>query len=646
MEIFVKKHVSLRLKVQKLIQESINKINWLSSLPAKYRDEIITSFLDNNLDVKKNHSYKIVVDLLGKSGLSDQQLSDISQLVETDLKIYGEQTNIQSADRKSPNNLHNFLHQDELVIQDQAADPNITASQDPKYLNKISEEQFEGQSSFEQKRINHIIKEENSKNKISSIRFSKKNIKNKQKLHIPMPKRASFENRSLNDFSDQATSKLSQMDLQSLTQNEGNQMRRLDLSGSMRNQTPIFDRKVEKDINYNYLPIPIQTRDLRHLKVLNEDLMNVTQSGTGSTNKNSYLVNKYCIPKPLKVSKKLEKEKSNGELLYLEQQREQRKDKFQKIQQDNLDKKERGLIGAKLKKERLERQLKKLRPLSSLCEAEQHNASTGNVQVMVTKQSIKIQDMSPLNIHSINNATIIIPVLDMLEKTGFQSRLKAQTPSFKFDVNHRNGPGQSSQSPLSMNRTGGPNYNQRPPLAKLIMQSLSPQKARRSTQRHSSTMSRRIDNNSKNNSKNTRQIQNKQQDSFSSSKNIHQQLKPKHSRDHVINFSNSKIRQKIARLIESKKGSIQYDNDDDFEEGDESILNSHMLSLQEKAQQSYMNRSAEEIIIKPEDELYIKFLKFKQAREVKREGYVTFKKEQPSSSNHQSGQTTIFGSQT
>jgi len=31
--------------------------------------------------VKKNHSYKIVVDLLGKSGLSEHQLADISQVL-------------------------------------------------------------------------------------------------------------------------------------------------------------------------------------------------------------------------------------------------------------------------------------------------------------------------------------------------------------------------------------------------------------------------------------------------------------------------------------------------------------------------------------------------------------------------------------
>jgi len=40
----------------------------------------------------------------------------------------------------------------------------------------------------------------------------------------------------------------------------------------------------------------------------------VTSNGKGFGN--NYLVNKYCIPRPLKVVKKTEKERTDGEILY------------------------------------------------------------------------------------------------------------------------------------------------------------------------------------------------------------------------------------------------------------------------------------------------------------------------------------------
>ena len=43
-----------------------------------------------------------------------------------------------------------------------------------------------------------------------------------------------------------------------------------------------------------------------------------------------------------------------------------------------------------------------------------------------------------MNIQSMNNATQIIPVIDMLEKAELQLRAKANTPSFRVDINHRN----------------------------------------------------------------------------------------------------------------------------------------------------------------------------------------------------------------
>lgn len=40
-------------------------MHWLSSLPQKYRDEIVDHLLKSNMELNQEHQYKIVVDLLG-----------------------------------------------------------------------------------------------------------------------------------------------------------------------------------------------------------------------------------------------------------------------------------------------------------------------------------------------------------------------------------------------------------------------------------------------------------------------------------------------------------------------------------------------------------------------------------------------------
>jgi hypothetical protein len=43
----------------------MNQVHWLSSLPQKYRDEIVDHLLKSKMELNQEHQYKIVVDLLG-----------------------------------------------------------------------------------------------------------------------------------------------------------------------------------------------------------------------------------------------------------------------------------------------------------------------------------------------------------------------------------------------------------------------------------------------------------------------------------------------------------------------------------------------------------------------------------------------------
>jgi hypothetical protein len=43
----------------------MNQVHWISSLPQKYRDEIVEHLLKSNMHLNQEHQYKIVVDLLG-----------------------------------------------------------------------------------------------------------------------------------------------------------------------------------------------------------------------------------------------------------------------------------------------------------------------------------------------------------------------------------------------------------------------------------------------------------------------------------------------------------------------------------------------------------------------------------------------------
>eukprot|EP00347_Sterkiella_histriomuscorum_P015735 403355879 len=51
MEIFVRKH------------EQTDKLTWLSSLPGKYKEEILEKLIEDNVDLNKSHQYKVVVDI-------------------------------------------------------------------------------------------------------------------------------------------------------------------------------------------------------------------------------------------------------------------------------------------------------------------------------------------------------------------------------------------------------------------------------------------------------------------------------------------------------------------------------------------------------------------------------------------------------
>ena len=54
MEIYVKKH------------EGLKKLNWLSSIPSRYKNEILAQILDSNIELDNQNSYKIIIDLLGE----------------------------------------------------------------------------------------------------------------------------------------------------------------------------------------------------------------------------------------------------------------------------------------------------------------------------------------------------------------------------------------------------------------------------------------------------------------------------------------------------------------------------------------------------------------------------------------------------
>ena len=43
----------------------MNQVHWLSSLPQKYRSEIVDHLLKSKMELNQEHQYKIVVDLLG-----------------------------------------------------------------------------------------------------------------------------------------------------------------------------------------------------------------------------------------------------------------------------------------------------------------------------------------------------------------------------------------------------------------------------------------------------------------------------------------------------------------------------------------------------------------------------------------------------
>lgn len=43
----------------------MTQVHWLSSLPQKYRNEIVEHLLKSKMDLNQEHQYKIVVDLLG-----------------------------------------------------------------------------------------------------------------------------------------------------------------------------------------------------------------------------------------------------------------------------------------------------------------------------------------------------------------------------------------------------------------------------------------------------------------------------------------------------------------------------------------------------------------------------------------------------
>ncbi|CDW81808.1 UNKNOWN [Stylonychia lemnae] len=62
MEIYVKKH------------EDISRLNWLSSLPSKYKEELIQKILDDKLTLDQSHHYKVVLDILQENDAQRSQI--------------------------------------------------------------------------------------------------------------------------------------------------------------------------------------------------------------------------------------------------------------------------------------------------------------------------------------------------------------------------------------------------------------------------------------------------------------------------------------------------------------------------------------------------------------------------------------------
>eukprot|EP00347_Sterkiella_histriomuscorum_P023368 403334909 len=302
--------------------------------------------MDLDINVMPSHSYKIIIDLLGQKQFSEKQLTDISEIV----RQQKNQKNLRLTDTPLPNRndmqyslnkniLNQFVEdliQEKAVLQKTIQKESMYILQKQgkeNSIQKINKDLYETFNPVQQNSvitptlqlktdqseiIEQSLNQQNANEKFVTPPYVKQltiqqQVKGKKyllgKLKIPLPKRMSIESRSLNDISDNQTSKFSQNNYE----NPNNQSIFDQQKNSKANvRQSSFFKVIQKDSvknkkpqNETFFPIPVVNQELQGLQDSFDHKMSIQASSTSrSTQQSSYVINKYCIPRPLQVCKR------------------------------------------------------------------------------------------------------------------------------------------------------------------------------------------------------------------------------------------------------------------------------------------------------------------------------------------------------